>query len=184
MPFKFKSLEIEDVVLIEPNMFPDDRGFFLESFKQSEFKKFGIDENFVQGNHSRSSKGVLRGLHYQKKPQAQAKLIKVFCGEIFDVAVDIRKGSPTFGKWIGEILSAENHCMLFIPPGFAHGFCVLSESADIFYQVTAEYAPEHDRGILWNDPVINIQWRIDNPILSPKDANLPALSDADNNFVF
>ncbi len=184
MPFQFRRLEIEDLILIEPRVFKDERGYFLETYKQSDFKKFGIDVNFVQGNHSHSSRGVLRGLHYQKQPKAQAKLINVFRGEIFDVAVDIRKGSPTYGKWAGAILSSNNGHLLFIPPGFAHGFCVLSAEADIFYQVSAEYAPDCDRGIIWNDPEIGIRWEIDQPILSPKDVALPLLKDADNNFTF
>jgi len=184
MPFQFRRLAIEDVILIEPKIFTDDRGFFLETYKKSEFKEYGITKEFVQDNHSHSARGVLRGLHYQKNPSAQGKLVRVFKGEIFDVAVDIRRGSPTYGKWVGEILSEDNSRMLYIPPGFAHGFCVLSNEADIVYKVTAEYDPECDRGIIWNDPQLNVQWRIADPILSKKDASLPLLNDADNNFTF
>jgi len=161
MPFTFTRLAIPDVVLIEPRVFPDERGFFMESYKYSEFAAFGIKEHFVQDNHSRSKKGVLRGLHYQRPPKAQGKLVRVVVGEIFDVGVDIRlaraiekdgsiaraKGSPTYGKWVGERLSAENKRMLYIPPGFAHGFCVLSEEAEVLYKTTEEYAPEYDAGI-------------------------------------
>jgi dTDP-4-dehydrorhamnose 3,5-epimerase len=175
MSFNFTRLAIPDVVLIEPAVFPDERGFFMESFKYSEFAAFGIKERFVQDNHSRSKKGVLRGLHYQSPPKAQGKLVRVVVGEIFDVAVDIRLRSPTYGKWVGEKLLAENKQMLYIPPGFAHGFCVLSEVADVLYKTTEEYAPEYDAGIIWNDPEINIDWPIEHPILSAKDAALPTL---------
>jgi len=175
MPFNFTRLAIPDVILIEPMVFPDERGFFMESYKYSEFSAFGIKERFVQDNHSRSTKGVLRGLHYQKHPKAQGKLVRVVVGEIFDVGVDIRKGSPTYGKWVGERLSVENKWMLYIPPGFAHGFCVLSEEAEVLYKTTEEYAPEYDAGIIWNDPEIGIEWPIEHPILSPKDAALPML---------
>jgi dTDP-4-dehydrorhamnose 3,5-epimerase len=164
--------------------FSDERGFFLESYKKSDFDANNIFSQFVQDNHSHSSRGVLRGLHYQKNPKAQGKLIRVINGEIFDVAVDIRKGSPFYGRWVGEFLSAQKLNLLFIPPGFAHGFCVTSQTADILYKSTDEYAPEFERGILWNDPSINILWPIAEPILSPKDKQLPTLKSADNNFVF
>jgi len=177
MPFTFTRLAIPDVILIEPTVFPDERGFFIESYKYSEFAAFGIKEHFVQDNHSRSVKGVLRGLHYQRQPKAQGKLVRVVVGEIFDVGVDIRKGSPTYGKWVGEVLSAENKRMLYIPPGFAHGFCVLSEVAEVLYKTTTEYSPEHDAGIIWNDPEIGIEWPIEHPILSEKDAGLPFLKE-------
>jgi dTDP-4-dehydrorhamnose 3,5-epimerase len=166
MPFTFTHLAIPDVILIEPAIFRDERGFFMESYKYSDFVAFGIKEHFVQDNHSRSVKGVLRGLHYQKHPKAQGKLVRVVVGEVFDVGVDIRLGSPTYGKWVGEVLSAENKRMLYIPPGFAHGFCVLSDVADVLYKTTEEYAPEYDAGIIWNDPEIGIQWPIEHPILS------------------
>ncbi len=184
MPFTFTRLAIPDVILVEPRVFGDARGFFLETYKHSAFAEAGIPPHFVQTNHSHSTRGVLRGLHYQKLPAAQGKLVMAVRGEIFDVAVDIRRGSPTYGQWVGERLSAANHRLLYIPPGFAHGFCVLSEEADVIYQVTAEYAPEHDRGIRWNDPEIGIAWPIAAPILSPKDATQPLLHEADNNFVW
>jgi len=184
MPFTFKRLEIPEVILIEPEVFSDERGFFMETYKYSEFASFGISERFVQDNHSRSVKGVLRGLHYQNPPKAQGKLVRVVVGEIFDVAVDIRKGSPTYGKWVGVKLSAENKRMLYIPPGFAHGFCVLSDVAEVVYKVTEEYAPESEAGIIWNDPEVGIDWPIENPMLSAKDANWPILRDAVNRFVY
>ena len=175
MTFKFTRLEIPEVVLIDPEVFPDERGFFIESYKYSEFATFGIKEHFVQDNHSRSTKGVLRGLHYQNPPKAQGKLVWVVVGEIFDVAVDIRKDSPTYGTWVGVTLSAENKRMLYIPPWFAHGFCVLSREAEVLYKTTEEYAAEYDAGIIWNDLKIGIRWPIEHPILSPKDAALPTL---------
>jgi len=184
MPFTFKKLEIQDVILIEAKTFPDDRGFFMETYKKSAFKENGIDTKFVQDNFSHSSKGTLRGLHYQKDPMAQAKLVNVISGEIFDIAVDIRKQSPTYGKWVGEILSENNHKLLYVPEGFAHGFCVLSEKADVLYKVNQEYSPEDEKGIIWNDPEINITWPIDKPILQEKDSKLPVLKNIDNNFVY
>lgn len=184
MPFSFTRLDVPDITLIEPKLFRDDRGFFLESFKSSEFEANGIVFQPVQTNYSHSAKGVLRGLHFQIHPQAQGKLVMVTKGEIFDVAVDIRKNSTTYGRWVGEVLSAENHRMLYVPIGFAHGFIALSEEADVIYQVTGgEYAPQVDRGIIWDDPEIGIKWPFNNPILSEKDARLPFLKDADSNFV-
>lgn len=184
MPFQFTRLDIPDVLLIEPRTFKDQRGFFMETYKRSEFAANGISGEFVQSNYSHSTRGTLRGLHYQKHPQAQAKLVMAPRGEVFDVAVDIRKGSPTYGRWVSAVLSDENFHMLYIPEGFAHGFCVLSDEADFVYQVTAEYAPELDRGIVWNDPAIGIQWPISEPMLSSKDAQLPLLQEADIDFVF
>ncbi len=184
MPFTFTKLSIPDVILIEAKSFPDERGFFLESFKESSFIENGISTKFVQDNFSHSIKGVLRGLHYQKKPKAQAKLVTVFRGEIFDVAIDIRKNSPTYGKWVSEILSEQNHKLLYIPEGFAHGYCVLSEEADIFYKVNQEYSPELDSGFIWNDPEISIKWPMDKPIISEKDLKLPLFKNADNNFEY
>ena len=184
MPFKFTKLSIPEVILIEPKIFADNRGFFLENYKYSEFANFGIKDNFVQDNHSKSVKGVLRGLHFQKLPKAQAKLVRCTNGEIFDVAVDIRKGSPTFGKWTGEILSEENKKMLYIPVGFAHGFCVISEEAEINYKSSDEYAPETEGAICWNDPTINISWPVEDPIVSEKDNQNKSLNNADNNFVY
>ena len=184
MPFNFKRLNIPEVFLVEAKHFPDDRGFFMETFKESEFVKNGISTRFVQDNYSHSSKGTLRGLHYQKDPKAQAKLVTAIKGEIFDVSVDIRKNSPTYGKWVGETLSEQNHKLLYVPEGFAHGFCVISEEADVIYKVNNEFSSTDDRGILWNDPEVNVKWPIQNPILSEKDQKQPLLKDADNDFVF
>ena len=172
MPFKFKKLKISEVILITPRVFPDDRGFFLETYKKTEFAKAGIKENLVQENHSFSKKNVLRGLHFQRSPKAQGKLVKCLRGKIFDVAVDIRKKSPTFLKWVGAELSQANGEMLYIPRGFAHGFLVLSNSADVIYKCTAEYSPKHESGIIWNDPQINIKWPVSRPLLSDKDKEL------------
>jgi dTDP-4-dehydrorhamnose 3,5-epimerase len=184
MPFRFQRLRIPDLILVEPRAFRDERGFFMETYKRSEFAANGIAREFIQDNHSRSVRGVLRGLHYQRPPQAQAKLVRTLQGQVFDVAVDIRRGSPTFGQWVGVILSDQNLRMLYIPEGFAHGFCVLSDAADFAYKVSAEYAPELDAGILWNDPAIGIEWPIAAPILSPKDASLPLLSQARPDFIY
>ena len=184
MGFTFEKLEISEVILVTSKSFTDERGFFLENFKDSEFTINGINTKFVQDNFSHSIKGVLRGLHYQKNTKAQAKLVTALTGEIFDVAVDIRKNSPTFGKWVGEILSDKNHNSLYIPEGFAHGFCVLSEEADIFYKVNNEYSPENERGVLWNDSQINIMWPINAPILHEKDSTLPLLENADIDFIY
>ena len=175
MTYKFQQLDISDVIIVEPQLFPDNRGFFFESFKESEFISNGIDKRFVQDNFSHSTHGVLRGLHYQKNPKSQAKLVTVLKGKIFDVAVDIRKNSSTFGKWVGEILSDENHKLIYIPEGFAHGFCVLSDYADVIYKASNEYSPENEKGIIWNDSKINISWPIKNPIISNKDNKLPSL---------
>jgi dTDP-4-dehydrorhamnose 3,5-epimerase len=184
MTFSFLNLEIPDVKLVTPNHYTDERGYFLETYKESEFFANGINVKFAQDNFSHSIKGVLRGLHYQKNPKVQAKLVTALRGEIFDVAVDIRKNSPTFGQWVGEILSDKNHKSLYIPEGFAHGFCVLSEKADVFYKVNAEYSPENERGIIWNDPQINIIWPINEPILHDKDYALPMLENADIDFIY
>lgn len=176
MPFEFIKLSIPDVILVKPKVFGDNRGFFLEGYKKSEFYQNGITVEFNQDNHSLSEKGVLRGLHYQTYPKAQAKLVRCIEGEIFDVAVDIRKNSPTFGMWVGEKLSEENKQMLYIPEGFAHGFVVLSERAQLLYKASKEYAPECDRGIRWNDPDIDINWGINfAPVLSEKDKKQPFL---------
>ena len=184
MGFAFKKLDIPEVILVEAKSFLDDRGFFMESFKESIFINNGIDAKFVQDNFSHSIQGVLRGLHYQKSPKAQAKLVIALRGEIFDVAIDIRKNSPTYGKWVSEILSEQNHNLLYVPEGFAHGFCVLSKDADVLYKVSNDYSPEHEKGIIWNDPDLNIPWPIDKPILVEKDLQSPFLKDADNNFVY
>lgn len=162
---------IPDVLIIEPKVFGDERGFFFESFNQKLWQeKTGITTPFVQDNHSRSGKNVLRGLHYQIK-QPQGKLVRVISGEVFDVAVDIRRNSPTFGAWVGEILSAENKRQLWIPPGFAHGFLVLSDTAEFLYKTTDYWAPEYERSIIWNDPDLAIAWPLDGmPILARKDS--------------
>ncbi len=184
MPFRFEKLEIPDVILVEAVAFEDRRGLFLESYKRSEFAANGITDVFVQDNFSRSVKGVLRGLHYQLPPRAQGKLVGVLRGEIFDVAVDLRKGSPWCGRWVGLTLSAKLPQMLYIPAGFAHGFCVLSDEADVAYKTTSEYAKEWDRGIRWDDSDLNIQWPTRSPIVSDKDGQLPRLRDAETGFVY
>jgi dTDP-4-dehydrorhamnose 3,5-epimerase len=184
MPFTFKRLSIPEIILIEPQVFRDARGLFLETYKHSAFSNEGIWEHFVQDNYSRSSHGVLRGLHFQKNPHAQGKLVQCLQGRIFDVAVDIRQGSPAYGKWVSAELTGENNLMLYVPPGFAHGFVVLSESADVLYKCTREYAQREDRGIVWNDPDINITWPVAEPLLSDKDRIHPLLKDADNNFEY
>jgi len=185
MGFSFKRLRIPDLVLIEPAVFSDARGFFMETYKYGDFAEFGIDCPFVLDYSSLSiKKGVIRGLHYQKSPMEQGKLVGVSSGEIFDVVADIREGSPYYGKWLSIVLSAENKKMLYIPPGFAHGFCTLLDMSVVVYKCTNIYSEGHYRGIIWNDPVIGIDWPIKNPILSEKDSKLPALDKADNNFVY
>ncbi len=168
---KATPLAIPDVFLFEPKVFGDERGFFFESFTQRAFNEaIGREVNFVQDNHSKSQKNVLRGLHYQLPPKAQGKLVRVVQGEVFDIAVDIRKSSPTYGKWVGEILSGEDKKQLWIPEGFAHGFVTLSETAEFLYKTTNYYAPEYERCIIWNDPTINAEWNIqDEPTLAAKD---------------
>ena len=180
--FTFKKLEIPDVLVIQTKIFSDKRGFFLESFKESEFISNGINKKLVQDNISHSTRGVLRGLHFQKNPKPQAKLVTVIKGKIFDVAVDIRKNSPTYGKWVSQILSEEEHNLLYVPEGFAHGFCVLSEEADVYYKVSNEYSSEHEDGIVWNDPNLNISWPLTDVIVSDKDKQLPLLENLDNYF--
>ncbi len=178
---EFVPEKIPDVLILKPRVFEDPRGFFMETYRDTEFAQAGISQKFVQENHSASQKGVLRGLHYQIR-QAQGKLIRVIAGEVFDVAVDIRRRSPTFGKWVGIILSAENKLQLWIPPGFAHGFYVLSENAEVTYKVTDYYAPEWERSILWNDPQIGIDWPLVNglpPSLSNKDINGKLLAETE-----
>ena len=161
---------IPDVLLIEPQLFGDDRGFFYESFNQNKFEAaLGYKINFVQDNHSKSLKGVLRGLHYQLPPKAQGKLVRVIQGEVFDVVVDLRKSSPTFGQWVGEIISADNKKQIWIPEGFAHGFVTLSDTAEFLYKTTDFYSKEHERAICWNDETIGIQWPIKDISLSAKD---------------
>ena len=184
MPFQFSHLAIPEVILIEAKIMKDDRGYFQEMFKTSAFSPNGVPVQFVQDNHSRSQRGVLRGLHYQLEPHAQGKLVMVLRGKIFDVALDIRRGAPTFGQWVGQELSDQDGYQLYIPPGFAHGFCVLSEEVDILYKTTGEYAPLAERGLRWNDPAVGIRWPFAAPTLSPKDAQLPLLAEAETNFVY
>ncbi|MGL6044925.1 MAG: dTDP-4-dehydrorhamnose 3,5-epimerase [Vogesella sp.] len=172
---------IPDVKIIEPKVFGDERGYFYESYSQRQFDEaVGRHVEFVQDNHSRSVRGVLRGLHYQLPPFAQGKLVRCTAGQVFDVVVDIRRSSPTFGQWVGQILSAENKRQLWIPEGFAHGFVTLSEHAEFLYKTTSYYAPSHDRGILWSDPAIGIAWPDCGPLqLSGKDQIQPLLADAE-----
>lgn len=184
MPFRFESLRIPEVILVEAKVFEDRRGLFMEAYKCSEFQRHGIVGGFVQDNYIRSVKGVLRGLHYQKPPRAQGKLVRVVQGDIFDVAVDIRTASPTYGQWVGVVLSARSYQALYIPEGFAHGYCVLTEEAHVLYKVTAEYAPELERGIIWNDPAIGINWPVSSPILGDRDARLPRLRKAEHDFEY
>ncbi len=178
MPFEFERQKIKDVILIKPKVFGDNRGFFMETYKKSDFYANGIEVEFNQDNHSKSSKGVLRGLHYQASPYGQAKIVRCGRGRIYDVAVDIRPDSETFGQYVKAELSEENKHMLYIPVGFAHGFVALSEEVELLYKASGEYNPQADRGVLWNDPDINIDWNIDfEPILSDKDKVQPKLSE-------
>ncbi|MFA5793903.1 MAG: dTDP-4-dehydrorhamnose 3,5-epimerase [Candidatus Brocadiia bacterium] len=174
MSFNFTKLSIPEVVLIEPKVFADSRGFFIETYKHSEFTAMGIPEHFLQDNHSYSIRNVLRGLHYQKSPKAQGKLVRCVKGAIWDVAVDIRRKSATYGKWVSAELSELNKMMLYVPAGFAHGFVVLSDQADVIYKCTEEYSPANDRGIIWNDPDIAIAWPVQNPLVSEKDKKHPS----------
>ena len=176
MPFEFSKTKLGGVVVIEPRAFADERGFFMETYKESDFIGAGINERFVQDNHSLSSRGVLRGLHFQTSPHAQGKLVRVISGSVWDVAVDLRPGSPTYMEWFGLELSSENRKMVYIPPGFAHGFLTLEDNTHFLYKCTAEYAPEADGGIRWNDPDIAVEWPLDaglEPDVSEKDALLP-----------
>ena len=178
---KFSRLAIPDVILVEPDVFGDNRGFLMECWHREKFRDGNIDTDFVQDNHSRSGKNILRGLHYQIK-RPQGKLVRVTTGEVFDVAVDIRKSSPTYGQWVGQVLSEDNKMIMWIPPGFAHGFLVISDSADLCYKCTDYYAPEYDRAIRWDDPDLAIDWPLPEgvtPILSGKDANAPLFRDAE-----
>ena len=184
MALTFRRLTIPEVVLIEPRQLGDQRGRFMETYKRSEFVAHGISDTFVQDNYSYSVRGTLRGLHYQLHPKAQAKLVMALRGEVFDVAVDLRQGSPTFGHWVGTTLSSETFRMLYIPVGFAHGFCVISEEAEVVYKMSAEYSPEHERGVIWNDTTIGVDWPTTKPILSEKDAIAPLLADADVGYVY
>lgn len=173
---KVLPTELPGVLIIEPKVFGDDRGFFYESFQAQRYAEAGISGPFVQDNVSRSARGTLRGLHFQE-PQPQGKLVGVLRGAVYDVAVDVRRGSPTFGRWFGLELSEQNKRQLWVPPGFAHGFCVTSDSADFFYKCTDYYAPQHEQSLIWNDPELGIRWPVDAPLLSKKDASAPRLSE-------
>ena len=173
---KFLPLAIPEVVLVEPVVYRDDRGFFLETYQKQKYGAAGLPEEFVQDNHSFSIRGTLRGMHAQIR-NPQGKLLRVVAGEIFDVAVDIRPGSPTFGKWVGEVLSGENFRQLWVPPGFAHGFCVMSESAHVLYNCTTFYDKEDEIALLWNDPEVGIAWPTGTPLLSPRDLAAPRLAE-------
>lgn len=180
---KVVSTRLPEVLILEPRVFGDERGFFMESYNRRRFAELtGADADFVQDNHSRSARGVLRGLHFQLPPHAQGKLVRVTSGRVFDVAVDVRRSSPRFGQWVGVELSAENHRQLWIPPGFAHGFLVLSEVADFLYKASAYYAPEQERAVRWDDTQVGIEWPLPagvTPLISPKDAAAPRLRDAE-----
>lgn len=177
MPFEFTNLAIPDVVLVTPKVFPDNRGYFMESFKASDFGRANLPVNFTQDNFSFSRKGVIRGLHYQNNPKAQGKLVSVLRGSVWDVAIDIRRNSPTFMKWVAKELDDNNHYMLYIPPGFAHGFVTLSEDVNLLYKCTNEYDAHADAGIRWNDPDIAVTWPINKPVVSEKDSALPFLKE-------
>lgn len=177
------STKLEGLCIVEPDVHGDNRGFFMESYSRAKFAELGIEYEFIQDNHSLSVEpGVLRGLHYQLNPKAQTKLVRVANGAIYDVAVDIRKGSPTFGQWVGVILSEANKRQLLVPQGFAHGFCTIVPNTQVLYKVDEYYSPENDRGILWNDPAIGIDWPTSKPILSDKDQKHPLLKDAEINY--
>jgi dTDP-4-dehydrorhamnose 3,5-epimerase len=176
MPFTFTPTALPGVIIIEPTVFADSRGFFMETYKRSAFAEAGLEMVFVQENHSRSVRGTLRGLHLQRPPRAQGKLVRVLQGEILDVAADIRPDSPTFGQWESVTLSDSNRRSLYIPAGYAHGFCVLSADAEVVYKTTDEYAPELEWGVRWDDPLLAIPWPISSPILSPRDARWPPLT--------
>jgi len=180
MPFEFKETPLSGVKIVQPRLFGDSRGFFMETYKHSEFASSGINELFVQDNHSYSSKGVLRGIHFQSAPHGQGKLVRVIKGAVWDVAVDLIEGSPTYGQSFGMELNEENNTMLYIPPGFGHGFLTLVDNTHFLYKCTAEYAPESDGGIIWSDPDLNIPWPadgIEKPLISDKDKILPLLKD-------
>ncbi|MET3548180.1 dTDP-4-dehydrorhamnose 3,5-epimerase [Paenibacillus favisporus] len=180
---KVTPLNLQGAALLEPVVHGDNRGFFMESYNEDVLEKQGVKFSFIQDNQSLSAEpGVIRGLHYQLNPKAQTKLIRVLTGAIYDVIVDVRKSSPTFGKWVGVILSEHNHRQLLVPKGFAHGFCTLAPNTQVLYKVDEYYSPENDRGILWNDPALGIDWPTSKPILSDKDQHHPLLKDAELNF--
>lgn len=182
MPKRLET-KLDGLVLLEPQVFGDDRGFFVETFSRDAWAELGVDTEFVQHNHSRSGKGILRGLHFQTSP-GQAKLLRCPRGSIFDVAVDLRKGSPTYGQWEGYVLDDENHRQLFVPVGFAHGFCVLSDVADVTYLVSSVYDPETEAGIRWDDPQVAVDWPVENPQLSQRDIDAPTLAEVAHDLPF
>ena len=177
MPFSFSETELPGLVIVTPRVFPDDRGFFIETYKESDFRKAGIAERFVQDNHSRSSKGTLRGLHFQRSPYAQGKLVRASRGRLWDVAVDLRPDSPTYRRWLGVELSEDNRVMFYIPAGFAHGFVALEDGTELQYKCTAEYDAASDGGVRWDDPELAIRWPITDVLVSAKDAALPYLKE-------
>lgn len=177
MPFTFHQTDLPGLVVIEPKVFADDRGFFMETYKRSEFEAAGLATAFVQENHSRSLAGTLRGLHAQREPRAQGKLVRVIRGEVFDVAVDIRPGSATFGRWVSVVLSAGNRRSVYVPAGCVHGFCVVSAEAEVLYKTTDEYVPELEYGVRWDDPALAIPWPVSAPILSERDRRWPTLAE-------
>jgi len=176
LSIEYTKTDLPGVLLIDPRVFEDSRGFFMETFHQKKYAEAGIDHAFIQDNYSHSTRGTLRGLHYQLK-HPQAKLVYVITGEIYDVAVDIRRGSPGFGKWTGQYLSDKNRRQIFVPEGFAHGFCVISETADVLYKTTDLYNPDDEYGVLWSDPTIGIDWPVEVPIVSDKDKQFPGLEE-------
>lgn len=182
MPFTFEPLDLPDVVLVRPDRYRDGRGWFVESYRESAFRATGIDVRFVQDNLVRSAAGVLRGMHFQLDPAAQGKLVGVPRGKIYDVAVDLREGSGTYGRWVGQELDDEHGAWLWIPPGFAHGYCVLGRTADVVYKVTTEFRPDLDRGFRWDDPEVGISWPLDRPVLSDRDRALPTLRELEPPF--
>ena len=182
---KIQETGLDGVLLLEPTVFGDHRGFFMESYTKKKFEEMGLSYDLIQDNHSLSSEsGTLRGLHYQTNPMALTKIVRCTRGGILDVVVDIRKGSPTFGRWISAKLTAENKLQIVVPKGFAHGICTLEDNTEIMYKVDEYYSPEHDKGILWSDPGLAIDWPIEKPILSDKDKTQPLLNDAENNFEY
>jgi dTDP-4-dehydrorhamnose 3,5-epimerase len=181
--FQFEPLNIPDVLLVTHGVVRDQRGFFLESYREEPFTRMGLP-GFVQDNHAKSTRGVLRGMHYQLQPAGIGKLVRCIRGRIFDVAVDIRRGSPSFGRWVGLELTEGDCRMLYIPEGFAHGYCTLSDEAEVFYKTSGYYSPQHERAIRWSDPTLNIQWPVADPVLSDKDRKAPCLQEAENNFTY
>ena len=184
MPFQSEKLEIPGLIIVNPRVFEDSRGSFFETYKESDFRSLGIGRPFVQWNHAVSRKEVLRGLHYQIHPAPQGKMLRVLRGELFDVAVDIRKGSPWFGKWVSVLLSSENRSIFWIPPGFAHGYMAITDDAEVLYGTTTEWTPSCERGIRWNDPSLAVEWPLPEPLVNERDQAFPLLADAEITFVY